>query len=48
MLHLDAPDRHILQVAAVLVAVVALGLPLAGIVLGLAVRCFMLVSGVGQ
>ena len=45
--NLDAQDRHLLAVTAVLVAAVAVGLPLAGGIIGLAVRCFVWAAGVG-
>ena len=48
MKHLDAADRHLLAVAAVLVAAVAVGGPLLALVLGVMVRVFLLVSGVGS
>lgn len=48
MVRLDAADRHLLAVAAVWLGVVVLGVPLGAVVLGVAVRLFLVVSGVGS
>jgi hypothetical protein len=48
MTRLDAADRHLLAIAAVWVVLVVVGLPLGALVLGLSLRVFLVVSGVGS
>jgi len=48
MVKLDQADRHLLAVAAVWAVVVVVGLPLTALVLGVAVRVFVVASGMGQ
>lgn len=46
-MNLDAADRHLLAVAAVLVAAVALLVPFAAVLLGLAWRLMLWAAGAG-
>jgi len=47
-MRLDPADRHLLAVAAVWLVLAVVGLPLGAAVCGLALRVFLVVSGVGS